>query len=101
MPAILSPARAIGSTATPPAAPKPITTTSTGFKLVAILRSPRRCVCRFDRRHLLLFRRDGQTHARVADQVPARKILVPAIVRIAKRRFERHPPDAIEKARAL
>src|ERR1700682_1871831 len=36
-PATLRPARASGSTATPPAAPSPITATSTGFKLIAIL----------------------------------------------------------------
>src|SRR5690242_11989333 len=36
-PATLRPARASGRTATPPAAPSPITTTSTGFRLIAIL----------------------------------------------------------------
>src|SRR5215472_11172926 len=36
-PATFSPARASGSTATPPAAPSPITETSTGFRLIAIL----------------------------------------------------------------
>src|SRR5512132_1381899 len=36
MPATLSPARASGSTATPPAAPRPTTTTSTGLLLMAI-----------------------------------------------------------------
>src|SRR5579862_7083525 len=35
-PATLRPARESGSTATPPAAPRPITATSTGFKLIAI-----------------------------------------------------------------
>src|SRR5579864_5931730 len=39
MPATLSPARAMASTATPPAAPNPITTTSTGFRVVAIVPS--------------------------------------------------------------
>ena len=36
-PATLRPARASGRTATPPAAPRPITATSTGFRLIAIL----------------------------------------------------------------
>ena len=72
IPATLRPARASGSTATPPAAPSPTTATSTGFKViissqysVLSFQSPRCCpemtadYLKSWRRHSCLLRRDS------------------------------------------
>src|SRR5437899_10798984 len=72
MPATLRPARARGRTATPPAAPRPTTATSTGLRLMAILRSVRRAAKGL--RHflqLLIVGGDGEARAGIAEEVPA------------------------------
>src|SRR5690349_9955814 len=99
MPTTLSPAFASGRTATPPAAPRPITTTSAGLRLMAIVLAPRRSAIRLGGdAHPLVFRSHGQARARILDQVPTGKILVAAVMRISKHSFQHQPPRAIEKS---
>src|SRR5215471_18837072 len=99
MPATFRPARAKGSTATPPAAPSPITATSTGLRLMAIFcPSPGREVDGFDGHvHLLFFRGGSQPRAGITDQVPACEILITAVERIAESPLQRQTPDAGEE----
>src|ERR1700734_1591831 len=69
MPATFNPARASGSTATPPAAPNPTTATSTGFRLMAMVFSGVSGACAVGgvvigldvHAHLLIVLRSGQT----------------------------------------
>src|SRR5271169_3119200 len=76
IPATFNPARASGSTATPPAAPNPTTATSTGLRLMAmILTAMALPVCRVVigldvRAHLLIVLRSRETWPRILDQVP-------------------------------
>src|SRR5262245_16079311 len=96
------PACVSGSTATPPVAPRPMTTTSVPLSLVAIaFAGPvvERClrlvehasVIRGSMRgrhgdaHLLLARRDGGAHAGIADQIPANEAGIAAVEGIAER----------------
>src|SRR5579863_4115628 len=99
MPATLSPARASGSTATPPAAPNPTTATSTGLRLMATMFcSPRRPMIRLGRSvHLLHIRGGCETRSGILDQIPSSEILVAAVVRIAEHAFERQPARASEE----
>src|SRR5580698_11030685 len=105
MPATFKPARASGSTATPPAAPKPTTATSTGFRLMAMAlagsaaaRWIGRVMIGLDvHAHLLIVGRGGQTRPGISDEIPAREILVAAVVGIAEHAFQGEPPGAIEK----
>src|SRR5215831_7210463 len=101
-----SPAWASGRAATPPTAPSPTMTTSVFLRFVAIAAS-------FLRKHLEVVRRPaiglwlhaqalvvlGDRHAEpgVADQVPADKVRVPAIVRIAEHALDRMRPDQVEE----
>src|SRR5213076_2481585 len=86
------PACVSGSTATPPAAPRPMITTSVFFRSAAIgaaLPEHREVVggamVRRDLRAHLLFRGgDRRSHAWIADQVPADESGVAAVVRIAE-----------------
>src|SRR5947207_6648232 len=98
MPATLRPARASGSTATPPAAPRPTTATSTGFRLVAMAASVCGCAHGLDRHdNLLLLGGDREPRARIADQIPAGEIPVPAVEGISEHTFERQLANAQEK----
>src|SRR6476619_6759498 len=96
-----SPAWASGNTATPPAAPSPITTTSVSLSLVAMfhvsgmwfetcsglvepLEVVRGLVIRLELaalERLLVGRCHHRADARIADQVPAHKICVATVVR--------------------
>src|SRR5579863_1184214 len=104
MPATLRPARASGNTATPPAAPSPITATSTGFRLTAmfIQCARSRVVCgpaiRLRRcAHLLIFGRHGKTRTGIPDEIPPGEVLVTAVKGIAEHAFEGQAPNAIEE----
>src|SRR5262245_20221793 len=99
-----SPACASGSTATPPAAPSPMTTTSVSLSLVAMFHVSgmlfkTRCrlvetfevvgglvigleLAGFER--FLIGRRHHGPHARVAEQIPSDEIRVAAVVRVAE-----------------
>src|ERR1700691_3718800 len=90
MPATFRPARARGRTATPPAAPSPITATSTGFRLMAIFcSSPGRQMIGSDgNAHVLIFWGDGLARPGVANQIPARETCVAAVIRVAERAFQ-------------
>src|SRR5262245_24620921 len=88
-----TPANASGNAATPPAAPMPTFTTSVPFNLVAMVRLVLESVvvCGFADKlelicfeRLLVLRRDRGAHARITEQIPTDKILVPAVVRIAE-----------------
>src|SRR5580692_2142328 len=101
MPAIFRPARASGSTATPPAAPNPTTATSTGFRLMAMLVSGGAVggvmIGLNLNAHLLVGGGGGQARAGIADQVPAREVLVAPIKWVAKHAFHGETPGAIEE----
>src|SRR5947207_2467935 len=99
MPATLRPARAKGSTATPPAAPSPITATSTGFRLVAMFASIERLpVRRGGRLHTLVLGPHGHLRAGITDEIPAGEVFVAAVGGIAEHAFEREPARAVEEA---
>src|SRR5450755_2077073 len=88
--ATLRPARASGSTATPPAPPRPITTTSTGFILTAMVlcASPGRHAQRLDRFfYALIVRRNRHAGTWIADQIPAGKVAIAAVERVTKHAF--------------
>src|SRR5262245_23237769 len=88
------PARASGSAATPPTAPRPTMTTSVFLRLMAM-------AAPFDRerhivigrlanrlrpgRHALVIGADGEPDAGIANQIPADEIGVAAVVGIAER----------------
>src|SRR5579883_570673 len=94
IPAIFKPARASGSTATPPAAPRPITATSTGFRLMAIVRPQSRPAVRLDCDfHLLVFGRDGNARPGIADHLPAAEVGISAVVGIAEHAFQRQAAE--------
>src|ERR1700674_3652253 len=98
MPATFKPARVSGSTAKPPAPPKPTTATSTGFRLMAILYAPRRNAVGLGLDiHPLVFRTCRRARAGIADQIPSGEIPVAAIVGISEHAFERQPPGAGEE----
>src|SRR3979490_2160547 len=89
-----SPARANGSTATPPTAPSPTTTTSVFLRSVAMSASTlrehrvvvRRLVVGFQcHPHALLLRRARNPPSGISDQVPPDEVRVPAVVRVAER----------------
>src|ERR1700749_3793676 len=96
MPITSSPARASGRTATPPAAPRPTTTTSVFLRLTAIAaslvlehgigigRNPE------DARllHLLFGSAHGHPEARIAYQTPSDEVRVPAVIGIAERALD-------------
>src|ERR1700674_2912764 len=89
----------MGSTATPPAAPSPITATSTGFRLVAMIASIERLpVGRGGSLHTLVFETHRHLRAGITDEIPAGEILVAAIGGIAEHAFEREAPHAVEEA---
>src|SRR5262249_44963263 len=97
IPATFIPARHNGSTATPPAAPSPITATSTGLRLTAMIASVCRSSIRFGTRlQRLIFRRDGAGRAGIANQAPPREARVPAVVRIGEHAFESQASNARE-----
>src|SRR5579863_3761090 len=101
MPATFNPARARGSTATPPAAPRPTTATSTGFRLMAMIlpgRAVRGVVIRLDLDpHFLIVLRSSEARTWVANQIPTSEILVAPVVRIAEHSLHGEAPGAIEK----
>src|SRR5688572_7896752 len=84
-----SPACVSGRTATPPAAPRPMITTSVFFRSTAIgaaLPEHRkvigRTVIRCDLRvHLLFASAHGGANARIADQIPTDEVRVAAVIR--------------------
>src|SRR5215469_13424444 len=98
MPATFNPERASGSTATPPAAPSPITATSTGFSLMLMARAVGGLVQRLGQlAHLLVVRTHRQARSRIADQIPAGEILVAAIIRVGEHDLQRQPPHTIKE----
>src|SRR5689334_9400660 len=97
----LMPARVRGSTATPAAAPSPTTTTSTGFRLVAMIFSrPIQLLPEGLGRilHALVLGANGEFRAGITDQIPAGEVLVAPVDRIAEHAFEREAAHSIEKA---
>src|ERR1051326_4745577 len=99
MPTTFRPARARGSTAVPPPAPRPTTATSQALTLMAIvIGAPGGAVIRRNlHAHLLVFGAGSQSRTGITDEVPSREILVAAVVRIAEHTFEHQPSRPIEK----
>src|SRR5262249_17844756 len=120
-----SPACASGSTATPPAAPRPMTTTSVSLSLVAMSEISRvravihwripprgrlverfevvgRSVIRFERaglERLLVGRRHHRPHAWIPDQVPADEVGIAAVIRVAESALARVAEHHVEELR--
>src|SRR5438105_8990350 len=96
-PTTSSPARASGSAATPPTAPRPTMTTSVFLRLMAM-------AAPFDRerhvvigrlangfrahRHALVIGADSEADAGIADEIPADEIGVAAVIGIAERALD-------------
>src|SRR5215471_18418688 len=98
MPTTFSPARSRGSTATPPAAPNPTTTTSAGFRLMAMLVSPSRPMIGLDlHAHLLILRSNRRPGPRILDQIPPHEVDVSSVVRIPKHPLKSEPAHAREE----
>src|SRR5215216_1271384 len=94
------PARVSGSAATPPPAPRPTTTTSVFLSLVAMVRPPRAgleevvvprglVLARDADVHALVAPRPDHLHARIAQQVPAGEVRIPAMDRVREHAQER------------
>src|SRR5262245_13052103 len=118
MPTTCSPPCASGSTATPPAAPRPMTTMSVSGCLVAMLvllvrvgargrlveavEVVRGAMIRSQLvfLHLLLIGwRDHGPHARIPEQIPAHEVHVAAVVRVAECTLPRMAPHHVEEGR--
>src|SRR5690348_13393109 len=101
----LTPAWVSGRTATPPAAPRPMITTSVLLRSVAIAAAfpehrevvGRAMVRRDPRAHLLFRGRDRRANARIADQIPADEVGVASVIRIAERPFDRVRTHQVEE----
>src|SRR5262245_60810764 len=92
-----SPARASGSAATPPTAPRPTMTTSVFLRLMAMAapfdRERHIVIGRLanglrPRRHALVLGADGKPDTGIADEIPANEIGVAAVIRIAERALD-------------
>src|SRR5215475_9812604 len=102
------PARASGSAATPPTAPRPTMTTSVFLRLMAMA-APfdrerhvvvGRLANRFrSRRHALVVGAHRQADAGIADEIPTYEVGVAAIIGIAERALNGVRADEIEECR--
>src|SRR5215475_4586373 len=100
------PARASGSAATPPTAPRPTMTTSVFLRLMAMA-APLdreghvvigRLANRFrSRRHALVVGAHRQADAGIADEIPTNEVGVATVVRIAERALDRVRAQQVEE----
>src|ERR1700681_2434084 len=102
-PTIFSPARASGSTASPPAAPRPITTTSVLGRLTGAMHQ---LLCgnpgtRWLSVHCLHLSTDVHSGTGIFDQIPTYKVRVTTIGRVAEHASQRVPANQFEKGRAI